>query len=679
MEIVRINLDNEMDLILAHKRTMKLAELCGLSLSPQTTFATAISEIARCSIGHGEQSHLVLSIDAPRPNLKEITATIYDAVDLRAINSEALSYAKRLMGNLQTSSKDGFYEIRLTHRIQFGGTISPAKIQSFKDYFKNEPAISAYDEIRKKNIQLIELSEKLRESENQYRLLTDNLPIMMFVINQEGIITYANQWLKEFSDNKQASSFNLSWQSMVHPEDYKTVAHEWHKSFQSKTIFRTQARLKQKDKFIWHLISIIPIKNEKEVISNWIGSFVDINAQKLIEEALKDNKVLKKIQDELLDYQKELEIKNTTLTRQNDFIETVLDSSIDYIAVLDKDEKFVTFNQSYETLSGLEKAVVVGKQLTDIFPTIQGSKTYQDIQQALGGTLIHNPAYYSSENDKYLESFYIPLLDDYGDTYGVVMLIRDINDQILHEQKLKKINEELIKKNNELEQFAYIASHDLQEPLRKIKTFSLLLQKEFDFNERQNDIFNRIINSSNRMTELIKGVLNYSRLSVTEEFVETNLNEIIQNIQNDFELVLEEKNAQLISSSLPVIPGNPLQLSQLFSNLLSNSIKFSDKPPVISIQSKIMTKSEVKEIASLNPLKKYVQITFQDNGIGFEQQYVTKIFTIFQRLNNIQAYTGTGIGLALCKKIVENHHGFITASSELGQGATFEIYLPLFD
>src|SRR5689334_8872321 len=174
-EIVTINLDNEMDLILSHMRTMKLIELCGLTMSAQTTFATAVSEVARVAISHGKNSYLTLNINSLERNKKEIAAIIYDRVDLEKQNSEAFIYAKRLMGALNVSVKDGWHQYILSYRINFGGLISKARIESFKEYFENEPPLSAYDEIRKKNIQLIQLNDKLTESEKNLRLVADEL------------------------------------------------------------------------------------------------------------------------------------------------------------------------------------------------------------------------------------------------------------------------------------------------------------------------------------------------------------------------------------------------------------------------------------------------------------------------------------------------------------------------
>jgi signal transduction histidine kinase len=179
------------------------------------------------------------------------------------------------------------------------------------------------------------------------------------------------------------------------------------------------------------------------------------------------------------------------------------------------------------------------------------------------------------------------------------------------------------------------------------------------------------------MTDLIKAVLNYSRLSKTDsEFVAIDLNAVIETIKTDLELLIEEKKAVITTTNLPSIQGIPLQINQLFLNLLSNSLKFSEGAPDINISSSILPESEIKKIGFTKNGAEYIKLVFSDNGIGFEQQYADKIFSIFQRLHTSQ-YAGTGIGLALCKKIVENHGGFITVESEPEKGTSFFIYLPL--
>jgi PAS domain S-box-containing protein len=267
-----------------------------------------------------------------------------------------------------------------------------------------------------------------------------------------------------------------------------------------------------------------------------------------------------------------------------------------------------------------------------------------------------------------------------GKVIGFSKVTRDLTAQKIAEEKLASYTAELEKQNSELEQFAYVASHDLQEPLRKIQTFTGLIRENYDNKEFIEKYFAKLNVSAARMSELIKSLLNYSRLSKEKEtsmIGEVDLNDILDEVKTDFELLIEEKKAIVNGNDLPVIRGNHFQIGQLFSNLISNSLKFCSEIPIITISSTIVSKDEIPQAPKALVNQNYFQITFEDNGIGFENQYSELIFSLFQRLHGKQSkYNGTGIGLALCKKVIEIHNGYITANSEPNKGATFIIYLP---
>jgi signal transduction histidine kinase len=244
---------------------------------------------------------------------------------------------------------------------------------------------------------------------------------------------------------------------------------------------------------------------------------------------------------------------------------------------------------------------------------------------------------------------------------------------------LQQANVKLGNSNKELEQFAYVASHDLQEPVRKIRTFTDQLMNGNDNNldEKGRRLLDKIAASADRMKLMINDVLDYSQLERNEEEIrKVDLNDTLSGVLTDLELAVSQKNAVIGSDKLPVIDAIPVQLSQLFYNLLGNALKFSkqDVPPVINISISQPSDEDMRRLAV--PIKpgQYFVLSFSDNGIGFNQEYAEKIFEMFQRLTAER--TGTGIGLALCKKIVENHKGFIEAQSQAGAGTTFRIVLP---
>ncbi len=254
-------------------------------------------------------------------------------------------------------------------------------------------------------------------------------------------------------------------------------------------------------------------------------------------------------------------------------------------------------------------------------------------------------------------------------------------ERILNEKKLAAKNLELQNQNAELASFSYIASHDLQEPLRKIQAFtSRIREKESScLSDSGQDYFNRIIDAAARMQSLIEALLNYSRTNTTDIKLEaTDLNQVLADVKIDLHEDIRKKNVIIESDSLPVLKLMPLQFHQLFSNIICNAIKYRrpDVQPHIKISTQIVDRSEIKGAPELRN-SKYWKISVADNGIGFEPKYESKIFELFQRLHNRSEYEGTGIGLAICRKIMQNHHGVIQAIGTPGVGATFNMFLPV--
>ena len=244
--------------------------------------------------------------------------------------------------------------------------------------------------------------------------------------------------------------------------------------------------------------------------------------------------------------------------------------------------------------------------------------------------------------------------------------------------ELLKANKDLKIVNEQLEEFAFISSHDLQEPLRKIQAFSSILSKpEANLNEYAKKYFEKINASAFRMSILIRDLLSFSLLSqIEKKLVIVDLNGTLKNVIDDFELVIESKNATIKAGKLPILKVSPVHMAHLFQNLIGNALKFGNKDVVINVSSEKLTTKNIEEY-NLIKGKKYVGITVSDNGIGFDQKYVSKIFTLFQRLETKKDIQGSGVGLAICKKIVENHGGIILAEGKENKGATFTVILPV--
>jgi PAS domain S-box-containing protein len=269
--------------------------------------------------------------------------------------------------------------------------------------------------------------------------------------------------------------------------------------------------------------------------------------------------------------------------------------------------------------------------------------------------------------------------NDEGRPVKLVGSVKDITAQRKIEQDLKRKVEELNRSNKELEEFAYVASHDLQEPLRKISTFSERLSDKYkELLTGEGAMYlERMMVSAENMRILINNLLEYSRVTRhNEPFTRVNLGFVLRQVKTDLELIIEETGAQLVSGELPEVDGSLSQLSQLFTNIVGNAIKFRkpDVAPEIKIESVPVTEEDKARYHLADNIA-YCKIQITDNGIGFEPEYANKIFQIFQRLHGKSEYPGSGIGLAICKRIVENHQGAIYAEGTEGQGASFSIIL----
>lgn len=376
----------------------------------------------------------------------------------------------------------------------------------------------------------------------------------------------------------------------------------------------------------------------------------------------------------------QLENANSTLALQKEFTEKIIDASIDLIVVIDNQYHLVVMNKQADVIYKRNRTEMVGRHLLDVFPELKDSPVTINLEKAFTGMVVRDDAYHSNITGRYFQNFFIPLRNDKGVIDRVLIVGHDITEIMETNARLRDLNSDLEKSNRDLEQFAYIASHDLQEPLRKIITFADLSEHNLHQPENLKRYLEKISAAALRMSMLIREVLNYSRLSKPEKaFTAIDLNEVVHHIKSDLELLIEEKKAVITTNELPVIHGSPLQISQLFLNLISNALKFSQEAPRIQITAALLQAEALPHKMRTAESTNYIRLDFQDNGIGFDQQYADKVFSIFQRLHTDQEYAGTGIGLALCKKIVENHNGKISVESQLGKGTCFSVYLPLLE
>lgn len=355
---------------------------------------------------------------------------------------------------------------------------------------------------------------------------------------------------------------------------------------------------------------------------------------------------------------------------------------------------------------------VLGKKLMEVFPELENQKYPELLKNVLesGKPLFGKESYVQVNGDDGMRNFYVdydylPLRELDGTTSGIMITAHDVTDKVLGRKRLEEFSQELEKEvahrtemlretnakliksvedlekaNNDLQSFAYISSHDLQEPLRKIQIFtSRIMERDNGFlTDKNKTDFERVLVSATRMRTLIDDLLSFSQTKeITEGFEAVDLNYIVQEVETELQELLLAADAKIIVGELPKVMGIPFQLTQLIQNLLENALKFSKKEiaPMVNIDSEAVSKDQIKKL-NLDPTQVYCKISITDNGIGFNDVYKKRIFEVFQRLHNKSEYQGTGIGLAIVNKIVLNHNGAVTAKSKLGQGATFSLFLP---
>jgi signal transduction histidine kinase len=366
------------------------------------------------------------------------------------------------------------------------------------------------------------------------------------------------------------------------------------------------------------------------------------------------------------------------------FLESVLNTSrggiVSYKAIREKNEivdfKIEFANPAVEELFNVKREELIGKRLLDVSGYSKDTGLFEKyIKVVETGEKQELEIFYNTRSKEEYFLVFLAKLED-----GITASFYRITELKKYQHELQETIKTLGESNKQLEQFAYVASHDLQEPLRKIMVFGSHLTTSYKdkLDDRAKGLLSKMNQAAERMSKLIYDILNFSSLKKEPAYVPVDLNVVLDSVLEDLELQITQSNASIQKARLPVIDAIPLQMKQLFHNLLSNSFKFAkqNESVVIEIKCKAISGEEVTLYPELNKAAHYFEITFTDNGIGFNDQYAEQIFGMFKRLNDKAAYPGSGIGLALCRKVAINHNGVITATSTDGRGASFQIILP---
>ncbi len=364
--------------------------------------------------------------------------------------------------------------------------------------------------------------------------------------------------------------------------------------------------------------------------------------------------------------------------------EHILNSAGEGIYGLDLQGRTTFVNPAAAKLTGWKVEELVGKSEEDVFHRIQPTNDAEGSQTAFlarNGEQLTDQVFFRKDGSTFaVEYVRTPILEK-EKVVGAVVIFKDITERKRTEETLARKAAELARSNAELEQFAYVASHDLQEPLRKIQAFGDRLKSKCDAAHLQDgrDYLERMQSAAARMQTLINDLLTFSRvISATQPFVPVDLAAVTKEVLTDLEVRIEQTKANVEVGPLPVIEGDPLQMRQLLQNLVGNALKFQPpgSQPVIQIKAQTI-KSPFAGGPDAVPIDEVCELIVQDNGIGFDEKYLDKIFAMFQRLHGRSEYEGTGVGLAVCRRITDRHGGTITARSKPGAGASFIVALPM--
>jgi two-component system, LuxR family, sensor kinase FixL len=516
-------------------------------------------------------------------------------------------------------------------------------------------------------VNVSDLQSYILETLETYKDLFDSAHDLIHIVGVDGKIIYVNQAWKTILGYSHEEITGQSIYTFVHPND-------------RDRFYKYRQNILKGDNSITEIIIAFNTRlGEKVFLEGFISAKL-VNEKPLYTRGIFRD-VTRRVRNEA-----QLRLINEQLKQREANLYHLFYNAPDAIIVIDTASYITYWNPKAEQVFGWKSNEVVGKSLSSLIIPVQHREAHERGMKrylTTGEEHVLNKTIEITALNREGQEFFISLTISstfQGDKPAFVAFIRDIDVQKRSALELEQKKMQLELSNQDLEQFAHVASHDIKEPVRKIRMFIDQLRSALgaDVNEKSEKHIAKIEKAAARLTEIVEGVLSFATLK-GEEFKigEVDLNEILKNVEMDLELLLESKNGIIKRKQLCIIQGAPFLLYQLFYNLINNALKFS-KPgvdPVIEIVCSRITGNKVLEY-SLVPTDSYFEIKVIDNGIGFEQKYAEKIFRAFSRLHGKDKYEGTGLGLALCKTIVEKHNGFIKAEGKEDAGATFTIVLP---
>lgn len=532
---------------------------------------------------------------------------------------------------------------------------------------------------------------ELRQNEERLRAMVDSVPLLAWMAEPDGHIFWYNERWYQYTGTTPQQMEGWGWQSVHDPAMLPQVLERWRASIQQGTPFEMEFPLRGADgQFRWFLTRISPLRDEQGQVRRWFGTNTDVDELRKAREDLRlardqseirvqeRTRELAEVNAGLREQIRQRLLIEDVLQEKQEFLNALLDSLSAGIVACDAHGKLTLFNRATRELHGLPELPLPAEEWAshyDLYqPDGQTPMRKEDVPlfRALAGEIVRDVEMVIAPKHGLPRTLLANgrvILNQKNQKLGAVVAMNDITDRKAAEQALQALNQELTRSNRELQDFAFVASHDLQEPLRKIQAFGDLLLTQFgpQLGPEGEDFLQRMQKASQRMHTLINDLLAYSRVTTkAQPFALVDLNPIAAEVLEDLETRLRQTHGAVQLGALPTLQADPVQMRQLLQNLLANALKFHrpDVPPRIHIQA---------QPAEHN----CTRLTVTDNGIGFEEKYLDRIFTPFQRLHSHGQYEGTGMGLAVCRKIVERHGGHITAQSRPGHGTTFIVTLPL--
>ncbi|HEY5919925.1 MAG TPA: PAS domain S-box protein [Chryseolinea sp.] len=527
------------------------------------------------------------------------------------------------------------------------------------------------EELRQKN-------DALRESEERYhKMVSEVTDYVVISLDTTGRVLDWNKGAERIKGYHADEIVGKNFRLFYTKEDKEKKLPEklLNEAVEKGSVTHEGWRIKKGGARYWGSVAITALHNERGEIFGFSKVTKDLTEKKIAE-------------DKLANYADELLFSNEELKKSEERFHKMVSEVKDYaIILLDKNGIIQNWNAGAEFIKGYTAAEAVGKSFEMFYPP-EDQKTRLPnklLEEAARMGRVANEGWrVRKDGTKFWGSVVITALHDSNKAIiGFSKVTRDLTERKKAEDQSKEDAVELERKNRALERvnaeissFAYVASHDLKEPLRKIQTFASRIPETMNKPEAVLELLGKISGTAARMQKLMEDLLTYSQLSASNgNFQKVDLNVVMDTVLRDLELSISDKNAQLKIDRLPTINGIAFQLEQLFINLLSNALKFSkiDEPPVITITSSELHGKEIP-LGLSNDMKKYYKITIKDNGIGFPEEHSQKIFEVFQKVHHKRAFAGSGVGLAVVKRIMENHGGLIMAEGKPDTGATFSMF-----